>query len=59
MNVVNTSINNYLLILAKCPLYNFFPRGVCVFEKAKTTVGKPLYAMLKCKRKTKIHGSFN
>ena len=70
-NVISTSIDNQSLILVKCPLYNFVLRGICIFEKAKTTVGNQIvdfntpfkrkhgYALSPCKRKTKTYASFN
>ena len=56
MNAISTSINNKSIILVKCLLYNFVPRGVSIFENTKTTVGnqtvifkRPLASFLKRK----------
>ena len=31
-----------IVAVCECPFYNFVPRGVCIFEKAKTTVGNQI-----------------
>ena len=41
-NVVSNGINKKTLILIKCPLYNFVPRGVSIFENARATVGNQI-----------------
>ena len=41
MSLVPVSITSSL-ILVKCPLYNFVPRDVCIFEKVNTTAGNQI-----------------
>ena len=42
VNVISTSTDNYALIIVKCPLYNFVPIGVCIFDKVNTYVGNQI-----------------
>ena len=51
-NVVSTGINKKTLILVKCPLYNFVPRGVSIFENAKATVGNQIVSFIFKKKNT-------